>query len=54
MFVAGGGVLVWVWYGAGAIRRLRRGLQHEVEAGGAPAPQHHLGAGGRQDGAEDH
>ena len=54
ILVSGGGILVRVWYGAGPVRRLRGGLQHEVSTGGAPTPQHHLGAGGRQDGAEDH
>ena len=54
MIISGGGISIWVWYGAGSIWRLRGGLQHEVEAGRAAAPQHNLGAGGRQDGAEDH
>ena len=52
--VAGGRIFVWVRYGAGSVWRLCGGIQHEVEAGGAAAPQHHLGAGGGQDGAEDH
>ena len=54
MIISGGGISIRVWYGAGSIWRLRGGLQHEVEAGRAAAPQHNLGAGGRQDGAEDH
>ena len=54
IIVAGGRILVWVWDGAGSVWRQCGGLQHEVEAGGAAAPQHHLGAGGGQDGAEDH